>query len=281
MDVREIPLDVRVRLAHACCQRIAEIAEVDLLHLKGPTLDADLRRERVSTDADVLVRPEHVPRFVEALSERGWRAISRFERGSPFGHAANFRHPHWGLLDVHRHWPGFEVSPASAFEVLWAERGSAHLAGVPCAVGSRPAQVLMLALHAARGGPGDPAREDLAGGWYAASDSDRDGARTLARRLDAGLALAIVLGEEPPAGLDTRTAPLWRYYAEGGTRREEWRARWRAARGGRERFAVLRALATPDLDHLESSLGRRPRGGDIARHTLRRVGRGLGVRGRS
>ena len=84
-DLPPIPLVLRTRLAHATLQAVADDCGADILHIKGAAVDAFLRpaREdsqagasaeerslpRVSADADVLVRPAHLRRFLAALKQ--------------------------------------------------------------------------------------------------------------------------------------------------------------------------------------------------------------------
>mgnify|MGYP003374684041 CR=1 FL=1 len=42
MDSQDIPVLLRVRLAHAVVQAIADECGADLLHIKGPAVDASL-----------------------------------------------------------------------------------------------------------------------------------------------------------------------------------------------------------------------------------------------
>ena len=123
MTAVPIDLQARVQLAHAAVQALAEEHGVDLLHVKGPALHASLSRpDRVSSDADVLVRPTQVTAFTDHLRAHGWRLVTDFANGSAFEHAANYHHGHWGYVDVHRVFPGITVEPDAAFELLWSER---------------------------------------------------------------------------------------------------------------------------------------------------------------
>ena len=62
------PLAARIRLAHAYFQRIADMHSIDILHVKGYAFSQEIyRKGRYSSDADLLVRPSHVDRFVETL----------------------------------------------------------------------------------------------------------------------------------------------------------------------------------------------------------------------
>ena len=84
---RAMPLKVGVRLTHAAVQAIADEAGVDVLHIKGPAVHPSLLatveeegpdgetvvvpRDRGSIDADVLVRPRHVVRLLDAMRDDG------------------------------------------------------------------------------------------------------------------------------------------------------------------------------------------------------------------
>ena len=100
-----------------------------MLHIKGPAVHPGLRTsEHAGTDVDVIVRPSGVDALMAALAEHGWRIETTFDAGSAFDHAANLFHDSWGLLDVHRHYPGMDRDPAHAFDRLWSSRGSVALA---------------------------------------------------------------------------------------------------------------------------------------------------------
>lgn len=282
----EVPQSVRVRLLHAYVQLIAGEAGCDLLHVKGAAVDPRLQNEaRYSVDVDVLVRPQHVRTFIEALQNRGWSEITGFDEGSAFGHAMNLRHD-LGLLDVHRWWPGFDVTPATAFDALWASRSSTTIAGVPCAVPSLDDQRLVLLLHYARSG-GNRA-EDRDAAWNNADDESRSAVARRADEMNARLALAAAVGDLE----EYRSAPaytLWKYFSTGqGSRLDEWAGRFRAARGVSGKLRVARAFFMVNEGLLRDELGHTPtRGeylhafverartaGDDARHRLRLPRRG-------
>jgi hypothetical protein len=89
-DDWSLSVGMRVALAHAAVQVLAEDCGADVLHIKGPAVDDtlldsrpvenadfddDSDREvvpRSSIDADVLVRPSHVPRLLNAMHSSGW-----------------------------------------------------------------------------------------------------------------------------------------------------------------------------------------------------------------
>lgn len=148
----QVPVWVRATFAHAVVQHLADQVGADVLHLKGAATDVDLRsRPEGGTDADVLVRPAHIPALVAALQAHGWQRFHVFETGSPFEHATTLQHPDFLYADIHRLFPGFDAAPETAFEVLWRRRCPARLAGVTGQVPDRTAQVLVRVLNETRG----------------------------------------------------------------------------------------------------------------------------------
>ena len=78
-----LPTQVRIAFAHAAVQVLADRAGVDVLHIKGAALDeSSATAGRSSSDADVLVRPEHVAALVNAVRGAGWVLETSFESGS-------------------------------------------------------------------------------------------------------------------------------------------------------------------------------------------------------
>jgi hypothetical protein len=266
-----VPLSVRVRFAHAVVQRIADADGLDVLHIKGEAIDPSLAApNRQGTDADVLVRPSHIPRLLDALQAHGWDVYSTFETGSPFGHAVTLQHGLWGHADVHRHFPGATVDPERAFDLLWRDRSTVLLAGVRCAVPSLVGQVAILVLNAARSGRGP---SDLKAAWEPATPQRRADVRALVAALGAEVGFAAATGD-----LDRyRDRPdydLWRVTPRGGTRLEEWRARIKAAPD--RRAAIRIALRAPlvNVDQLSHQLGRQPTRRDLVRASLDRARQG-------
>lgn len=278
-----IAVPLRVHLTHATVQYIADASGVDLLHVKGPALDASLRpttatadgdvvpAPRLSTDADVLVRPTHLDRFMAALADHGWSTITNFESGSVFEHAASLWHTHLGYVDVHRRFPGIGLDPELAFERLWRGRHSVSIAHRDCAVPSVEEQRLVMLLHSARGG--GLANPD-ARLWLAATDAERERCLQLAGAFHAEVALAAATGRLDEYA-DDPSAGLWRILASGGVpnRVDEWIARFRAARGLGGRARVLAMSVFVNTDHLGMRLGRRPTRAEIAAEYGRRIGR--------
>ena len=264
-----IPHVARVHLAHATVQRIAEQAQVSLLHLKGPAVMPGLRPEgRQSSDVDVLVRPGHFERFEAALRYHGWTPSSHLETGSAFAHAANWWHDDWGYVDAHALWPGPTVSPEEVYAAFAEEGFDQPIAHYPCPVPGRTAQILVLLLHTARG----TSDADLDLAWRAQSEEQQRAVLDLAARLGAQVALSAALG-----GLEEHRGDssyeLWRFYREGGGRLDEWRARYRAASTPSARLRVLLSAVRVNRDHLRGELGHAPTRADVRRAQRRRVAR--------
>jgi Uncharacterised nucleotidyltransferase len=263
-----IPLFARVHLAHAAVQRIADRAQVPLLHLKGPALLPGLRPPgRLSSDADVLVHPDGQTRFEDALRGHGWQPHTQLATGSAFEHAVNWWHPHWGYVDVHARWPGPTAGARETFAAFAEDEFEQTIAHVPCRVPGRTAQILVLLLHGAR----SQADRDLELSWHRQSAEQRAAVVALADRLGARVALAAALGELE-AHRDDPAYELWRYFRDGGGRLDEWRARFRAARGLTAKLHVVTSAARVNRDHLRVQLGRPPTRRDLRRAQLVRVG---------
>ncbi|MHA6513119.1 nucleotidyltransferase family protein [Tessaracoccus sp. Z1128] len=278
---RDPSLPVRLKLIHGVLQRHADRAGADVLHIKGPAVADELLDARPvtdpvsgehrvevtgrhSSDADLLVRPGHVARFLDEVTRHGWIRKTTFASSSAFGHAMNIYHPTLGNADVHRRFPGLADA---AFDELWRGRSSIELGHVPCAVPSVQAQRLLLLLHAARSGPSHP---DTERAWVRATEDQRAGVLSLARQLGAELGVAAAVG-----GLDAfRDHPdylLWKHFHEGNpSRLDEWRARWRAATTLRAKADVVHGLLFFDTTLLEAELGHPPTRREIRQRLLQR-----------
>ena len=273
-----------VAFAHAAVQVIAEDHDIDLLHIKGPAIDHSLQRIpgagdastiRLSADADVLVRPEHVTRLSEALSRHGWRRHFDFDDGSPFGHAATWGHDRVGFLDVHRFFPGIELDPPTAFETLWQDRGRQAIAGITCDVPALTAQRLIMIVHAARG-RGLRDRSDIDVAWTAVTEVDRQAVEALAEKLDARVALYAGTGRLAELQ-DAHSYPLWRELTHPSpSLLSMWWARVRAEpdmlSGARKGVHLI----LPNTHRMETWLGRPPTRREVASAYVDRLR--LGVR---
>jgi len=267
---REIPVHLRVQLTHAYIQAVADAEGIDVIHVKGPALQEALlpindegeSLPRMSTDADVLVRPGSANAFLDALKARGAHHVHSFKLGSPFEHAATVWFDHLGYADVHRFFPGIGVPAERAFELMWADRQVACIANRPCVVPSKRMHRLIMLLHAARSGAqSSPDKVRL---WDEASDEERAALRVLAHLLDADVAFAAAIGELDEHK-EAREYDLWDQFSRNPdhSRAEEWRARIKAAKTPWRRIELgVRALRV-NQDRLADQLGRRPTAGDV------------------
>lgn len=282
-ELPTVPVTLRVHLAHATVQAIADAAGADILHLKGPALDPALGASRPpSTDADVLVRPAHLELLFEGLALHGWQHVKPLRAGGLVQHSANWYHGELGQLDVHVRFPGIQADPARAFDALWQDRQTTEIAHRPCVVPDLVAQRLVLLLHAARDLPRHG--PDVQAAWLDATPADRDAIQALAEQLDAEVALAAATGR-----LDLfRGRPeyaLWRLYADGTTTTSGFRrlvAEVRAAPEG-FRFVPVRVLGYgfSALLHMPqrvaNQLARRPEPRELAQAYARFLRRGADV----
>jgi hypothetical protein len=274
-DAVEVPLPVRVELAHAAVQALAREAGVDVLHITGPAVHPGLRTTGgAGSDVDVIVRPSGVQALMTVLAAHGWRVQTTFDAGSAFDHAANLFHESWGLLDVHRHYPGMDRDPTRAFDRLWGSRGSVELGHVPCDVPEPLAQSLVLLLHAARTPHPEGAHPDLAPNWTDRTRQDRERIRALAADTGATVALAAATGHLDEFRGDPEAA-VWAVFVHGGDRFDEWSARFRAARGPRAKASVAWRSLKVNPYYLAQKLGHPPTRTEVLVAFVRRLGSGL------
>jgi len=193
-ELPTVPVAVRVHLAHATVQAIADEVGADILHIKGPSVDPSLRPEgRSSVDADVLVRPSHLDRFLGGLRRRGWQEVIPLRNGGLVRHSANWYHGELGQMDIHVRFPGIQIAPEVAFERLWQGRTSREIAHRPCVVPEVAAQRLIVLLHTAR--DVRVHSDDVRAGWTTASVDVKADVWALARALRAEVALSVVTGD--------------------------------------------------------------------------------------
>ena len=286
-----MPVAVCVRFSHAALQALSEDAGVDLLHIKGPAVAEELlgreplggpqagpaitrAKPRRSVDADVLVRPSHLPLLFDGMRSHGWVTAYRFEDGSPFEHAATMTHVSLAPVDVHRRFPGVGLPAEVAFDRLWAERQASPIAGYPCMVPSVTAQRLVLLLHAARGGVGGHSDTDRC--WTQATEKARSDVVALAKELHADVALAAASNRLDDFS-HRREHDLWAALSRGETSMPTlWIARVRAEPNPRAAMRLAFRLIMPNSRRLEASLGRRPTKRELASAWVKRARWGAG-----
>lgn len=262
-DPSPIPVPLRVHLAHATVQAIAERCNADVLHIKGPAAVGIRETERHSSDSDALVRPSHLDRLAAGLRAAGWQAVTELPTGGLVEHSTNWYHGELGQLDLHVRFPGIRLPAEQAFDLLWMGRSDAKIAHRPCAVPGHTAHRLILLLHAARDLP--LYQEEVEAVWGRASREEQTRIRELARDLDAEVPLAAAIGE-----LELhRQRPeyrLWSLYSDGGITTTGVERVWAEAqaapnRGPRSILTILSYAwyIVTHMDHrLETELGRKP-----------------------
>lgn len=212
-DPQQVPVRIRIHLAHATVQTIADRVGADILHIKGPAADPSLRPKRKSSvDADVLVRPDHLSRFLAGLTANGWTQMTMMRSGGLVEHSTNWFHPQLGQMDVHIRFPGIQIAAGVAFSELWRGRASIQLAHQTVTVPRLTAQRLILLLHAARGLASHS--DDVMHAWTAASVEERTQVTALASTLRADVALAAATGRLDEYR-DRPEYALWRLYVDG------------------------------------------------------------------
>lgn len=285
-ELPPVPTAVRIRLAHATLQAVADECGADVLHLKGAALDATLQaarartthdgdvdspvRPRPSGDADVLVRPEHLERFQRGLQRHGWQPKTRLTSGGVIEHAVDYWHPQLGKADVHVRFPGIGLAPEPAFERLWGDRKPQAIAHRTCAVPSGDAQRLVLLLHAARNGGATSADVPLA--WTDTTEEAQGRIVRLATDLGAEVALAAATGQLSRYA-DRREHDLWRLMSSGNTGGFDlWLARVKAASTPAARLRTVLDPLHPHTDDIAVMQQRAPTIGEVAGRYARKAG---------
>ena len=287
-DLPPIPLMLRTRLAHATLQAIADDCGAEILHIKGAAVDASLLpiREdapadataaeralpRLSADADVLVRPAHLKRFLAALKRHGWIRKSRLYSGGAVEHSVDWWQPELGGVDVHVRFPGIRLAPERAFTKLWRDRTCVPIAHRACHVPTVDAQRLVLLLHAARNGGPDGADVGLA--WANATPAERKRVRELATSFDAEVALAGATGHLDDYA-DRPEYDLWRLL--GQTDAEVFELWVSMVKAGPTNFDRVRAILyalQPKGDRLAPDLQRQSAPIEVLHAHIKRLQRG-------
>jgi hypothetical protein len=131
---------------------VAQSAARGLL-IKGAAAETyQIRAPHLSVDVDIIVHPDEFADVLAALARWGWREreVSGLAQGLST-HSVSLVHGAWPCdVDVHRSFPGFLAEPSDVFEVLWRDRKTILLAGVPVRIPSWEASVLIQAAHGMR-----------------------------------------------------------------------------------------------------------------------------------
>lgn len=280
-DLPTIPVPLRVHLAHAAAQAVADGAGAEILHIKGPAANVSLRTaDRASSDADVIVRPSHLDRLMRGLAAHGWTRVTDLSTGGLIEHSTNWYHGQLGQLDVHVRFPGIYLDAETAFDRLWAGRDTLEIAHWTCQVPGITAHQVILLLHAARSVIARAADVDAV--WGSATQDDRDELRAIARSLNADVAFSVAIGElELHRGRPEYA--LWRLYADdetttAGLGRVKAEISASSLTGPRRHLIVLRYVARVLLHmrrRLANQLGRQPTPRELTDGYLEFLARGV------
>lgn len=264
-----VPASIRLRLARAAVQALAEEAGARMLHIKGDAIDPSLRAvPRYGTDVDAMVDPRRIRAMHETLLAHGWRVYSTFRFGSSFEHAQTYLHDTWGYFDMHRRFPGIGLADQQAFEQLWAQRSPQASAGRTYWAPSIDAQAMILVLNAVRGAGGMPPF------WHELDDEQRERVIGLVEVMRADVAFAVATGELDLYS-DRREYLLWKVTSQGGPRVVEWWARIRAQSTLRGRLRVAVQAPVVNIDRLSRRLGHAPTRRQVTVEFFRRAVRGV------
>lgn len=263
----QVPLAVRIKLAHGAIDHALAEAGIRVLHFKGYAATEIFPPDRTSSDVDVIVDPTQADRAIEVLEQCGWSLVSNYADGSIFRHAAALWHTHLGYVDVHRWVPGFATPPEIVFERLWAEHTTVPIAHWDCAVPKRMDHMMLALLHAAR----DPHRgaSEAKSLFSALSVVQREELRGTIKDLGAEVAWLVATGEDLGADLDQ--AKVWSAIQEGSDRSELLSARLHAARGPWQRARLIAGAMVLNRSHLHIALGRQAGPLDYVREYRLRV----------
>ncbi|WP_326503521.1 nucleotidyltransferase family protein [Rothia nasimurium] len=253
---QDIPLALRIQLSHAYFQHLALTHHLDILHVKGYAFAQEIYRPgRTSTDVDLLVRPSQVDQLVELALADGWEILAHFETGSIFEHAMTLYHGAWGLVDIHRYFPGLGPADGSAFDTLWKERRTKLIANYPCNLPSLTDSRITVVVHGARSIA--ERNSDIAYLKETLSPQDWEVMQARVPELQADLAYAAALGklEEFSHHPDYL---LWKSVSEDTPNHLRWRARFKHAQGLGAKVKVALSILLVNKDHLAMELGHAP-----------------------
>ncbi|WP_404371455.1 nucleotidyltransferase family protein [Kytococcus sedentarius] len=245
-------------LACAACQEVARRSNVDALFVKGVSAQRQFPlRTRAGSDVDVLVRPDHVSRYVDALQQAGWVLMRDSNALDLSNHAVVLEHPVFACtVDVHRNFPGFDADAGEVFDAMWQDREHVAVAGRPCDAPSRIHHGSLLIVNAARTAGSVEARQV----WEGWSDEERSAARVSIASFKGESAAATQL---PAAFQAAGQARYWQVVADRPTGTAMWLARlWDTPTWG-ARLRLLGHAALPpaqwgEPDRLSRRLRRLP-----------------------
>lgn len=252
-----VPLKVRLTLAHAYFQHLADRRGVDLIHVKGYAFGTDVYRDgRISTDIDVLVRPNHTATLTAALQDEGWQILTHFETGSIFEHAMTVYHPTWGLADIHRFFPGLGIDAERTFQLIWEDKRHKNLGGYTCQVPSLIDSRIIVLTHAARSEQLYPA--DVKYLQEHLTEQDWDNLDLRVNILGCRTAYQVALNRFDNINQNSKEFLIWKSFKAGAPTALQWKARLFQAEGIGAKIRVIQKILWVNKDHLAMELGHTP-----------------------
>lgn len=208
-------------LVYALLANVAAQENIEILFIKGPTLHAQgLRIRKHSGDVDCWVRPGDDLRLATAMSKWGWTPLFSPFTGTGVPHSLTLRAGGWGCaIDVHSRFPGMNMEPLEAFELVTTNSEEQSFAGVKVRTPVPSVHAVIAALHDVRpylGAP--PSHEQLAKARFALKAAGPETIQ-MADQMGAGFVMGDSLratfpelkiefaDERPPADWEFRLSP--------------------------------------------------------------------------
>lgn len=145
-------LSVVHELVYALLANVAAENGIEILFIKGPTLHAQGLRDREhSGDVDCWVRPGDDLRLARAMTDWGWTPLYSAFTGTGVPHSMTLRAGEWGCaIDVHSRFPGMDVDPEVAFELVRNRAELRSFAGMVVHTPDKAVHAVIAALHEVR-----------------------------------------------------------------------------------------------------------------------------------
>lgn len=173
--------------ARVCLRLYSE--KIETILLRGPALTEWLYGNtsgRTSTDVDLLVHPDCIPRAEAVIAQLGYRLSVETTPGTMPNHATNWRRPDAVTIDLHWTIGGARAKPAHVWDVMRAHTQLRQICDTAVLVPAPEARPFLIALHAGQHGRhSDRTLRDLDRTLVLVGLKDWRIARDLAYELDA------------------------------------------------------------------------------------------------
>lgn len=188
-------------MVYALLVRVAASLGIDIVFIKGPTLHAQGLREREhSGDVDCWVRPGADVRLAEAMRVWGWTPVYSAFTGTAVSHSLTLNPGSWGCaIDVHSRFPGMNIAPEHAFELVQKSSEIRTFASTDVHVPSKEVHAVIAALHDLRPVAGILPRSDQQAAAEHALRAAGTSVVPVVDRFEAGFVLQDALNAAFPA----------------------------------------------------------------------------------